>query len=1044
MNQKQWQLTEVPVAGVDTRSDPVLVASPKVLAADNVSLATPGRARKRNGTKQRAKLAKVSQLTGNNFCPRTVDVKDARWVTSEISGKVLAHVDNLLLAESQGQLLARGYLDQMRLSFGRPQWDSFNPAGPMLMCDLGVAGDVAVLAFLSALANRIQIGLYDLATGMLLHPIFAPSVSRTLPRVVSIPATGGALVFFCDAGTNLYAMPIPGAQARNTQWARVSTITPPLVAADMNGTRLYDVAVLGSRVVVTYYNAGGNIARMYVNAAGGVEGAVQTDAPAGVPVVLAISPTTDANGRLLIAWASDAGNTLKARDYNTDATLSANAAITTIDTLTSYKGVAIGVRSATWTILYETGGAALHNRVINRAEWLTSGAPTLDAIALRHASLSSKMWLDATTTRWYVVVTYESQTQPSAQVTYFVYAVKGTDAALDPGIFEEQSFVLVGMFWPGFAGGVTSLVGFAQIGYLPAVTVTGRTARLGLLYRSEQTSAGAIKAARSVTIEHAPADMQPAVQGPDGASYVPGGLLWRIDDTLNGSSSKWSTSEAGFTLDPENVTAIGAGGGSLTPSSSYAFRFMYRDFTTGERSTVLGSFVFATGAAQGTLNLTIPTLTHTLRQGVVIDVFRQVANAVQGAPYFYEGSVPNDPNSDTVAFASTLDDLTLQSRRRDYLTLGEVDEVAPPACSCIAFGQGRGALSGFDEDGSVWLTKQRGSGEPVRWSDLLLAQADHPVPGRPTALAWNGTDLIVFRARSIQVLSGRGPDNTGAATNPMEPAGIVSCEVGCRSARSLVRIPDGWLFQAVDGTYWQLGLDGKLLYIGADVETFTDDCRGAFTVQNKKQARFVTASRTLVYHYDTGMWAPWTLGAISAASLPDGTGLYLPSSASALILQDDAAGFKDNGAEYQMRVRPAWFRPQGIQGEFDVRRILINGGMEGAHRPLARIYYDYEPGFNECAQWTADTVVGTIVQGDGTSVFGGNSRLNVATQVYEFAIPVGRERCMAVAIELLDVPVGGTQTLGASFWITAVAYEWSPVEFAGGAGYRLEQARLAQ
>jgi hypothetical protein len=635
-----------------------------------------------------------------------------------------------------------------------------------------------------------------------------------------------------------------------------------------------------------------------------------------------------------------------------------------------------------------------------------------------------------------VVVAYEPQTQPSVQVSYFVYACRGVDDGADPGLYED-TWVLVGILWRGFAGGILT------IPFLATPVVSGRTVRLGLTWRAEQNEGAKINAARVVTIEHAPADMQAAVQGPDGASYVPGGLLWRIDETLNGAPPAWGVSEAGLALSPEvsAVTATPAAGGNITPSKTYLCRYYYRDIT-GERSTALGSVTVVMGGAQGTINHTVPTLTHTNRRKVVIDVFRTEGDPRADSPFHLAGTVANSRTADTVAFADTLSDATLRTRPRDPVTLGEADEVAPLACQVVAFGEGRGALAGIDDEGSIWLSKQRGPTEPVRWSDIMLTAADFPVPGRITAMAWNGPDLIVWRARSIQVLSGRGPDNSGNGAT-MEPARVISFEVGCRSARAHVRVQQGWLFQSLDGAYWLLDTSLQLTYVGADIEALDEACVGAFAVHALKQARFVTATRTHVVQYDGGGWTTWSRSGISAAALPDGTGLYLPSSASALLLQDDT-GFRDTGDEYAQRLRLAWFRPQGIHGEIAVRRILVAGGYTGTHHPLARISYDYEPGHQETFEWEAETVVGTVVQGDGVQVFGGPSRLDVATQVYQFAIPVARERCMAIGVELLDRSAGGESLLGDSFWVTAVAYEWAPVPVEGSSAYRLEERRLAE
>jgi hypothetical protein len=1032
-----WQLAELPIGGVDLRTDPMRVAPPKVLEADNVVLNTPGRASKRPGTRVRVSTARTTILPPQTLLasPRDVAVQDARWVGAEPSGRVLCHADGLLLADAgAGRWAVRGLLDQIRMTAGRSLADveGGSPGAPITQ--VGRAGRFIVVAWAPAdLGGSAGFMLLDGETLSPVTPVWGISARRL--RVVTLP--NSALIVYRLSAGNILAIPITEAFALEQNQTTFAGIT---VVADAADPAIFDVCTVNGRAVLAYLNGGGNIARCYIDAAGNLDGAIQTEAPGGgAPVAIAVHHG-DTNGRLLIAWGSDAGSTLRARDYNANATLTANAAQTTVDTATGYKQIAIAVRATTWTLIYETGDTVLHNRITQRATWDTSGAPVGPAATdrLRHASLRSRAWTDPGTGRAYVVLAYEAQTLPSAQVTYFVYAVKGGIADVDPTLYED-AWVLVGVLWPQFAGGG------CPVPVVSGVYLDGRVARLALPYRYEQTETDAKHALRLVTIEHAPSDMQTLVPGADGASYMPGGMLWRIDEALNAGGVVYAACEAGIVLSPEveGATATPGAAGALTPGASYNCRYYYRDLCTGERSTAINTKTVALGGAQNSISHTVPTLTHTnRRRRVVVEVWRTLPNPNDSSPFFFAAQANNSRTADTVVISDTLSDAALAKRPRDYLSFGEVDEVTPPACEVVAFGEGRAAVAGFDEDGTVFLSKQRGAGEPIRWSDLVLAVADHPTPGRVTAMAWSGPELVVWRRRSIQVLSGRGPDNTGQG-GTLQPAKVVSHELGCRSARTLVRIPSGWVFQADDGTYWQLGLAGELAYVGGEVEARRDLCTGAFALHAQKQVHFVSATGTLVYHYDANAWTTSTRTAISAAATPEGVGLYLPSRSSAKVLEDDPSSYRDSGVEYVQRLRLPWFRPAGIVGEFAVRRLLVAGRFDGPHAPRVRVYYDYEDGHNETFEWAAVEVVDAALQGDGVQVFGGPTRLE-STGVYRYAIGLARERCVAVGIEIFDRAVGGANLLGASFGISTVAYEWAPVAAGGSQAFRLEERRMAQ
>jgi len=58
-------------------------------------------------------------------------------------------------------------------------------------------------------------------------------------------------------------------------------------------------------------------------------------------------------------------------------------------------------------------------------------------------------------------------------------------------------------------------------------------------------------------------------------------------------------------------------------------------------------------------------------------------------------------------------------------------------------------------------------------------------------------------------------------------------------------------------------------------------------------------------------------------------------------------------------------------------------------------------------------------------------------------VPTGRERCLAIGVEIIDLGIGGPTPLDGSFWLAAVGYEWAPAEKEGSSAYRLEERRLA-
>lgn len=350
--------------------------------------------------------------------------------------------------------------------------------------------------------------------------------------------------------------------------------------------------------------------------------------------------------------------------------------------------------------------------------------------------------------------------------------------------------------------------------------------------------------------------------------------------------------------------------------------------------------------------LLCPTLRVTRRDNVNIGVFRTIADEQGGGQVAYRiGNIPNNPAVDSVAFLDTLSDAAILTGDVLYTSGGELENISPaPALTLVRHPtptSERVWLIDQDDPDLLWFSKEYQPGYAVAWSPELSLRIDKT--GGPTvAAATIDTSLALFKANSIFLVVGAGPDATGSPQSGSYTAQRVSSDVGCVSQDSVVLTNLGLMFQGAKGICL-LDRSGNVSYIGAPVEsyTLTGLVTSAVLSPDQGRVRFATdAEVTLVYDIQIGEWSVYTYGSNHALELStSGANVYTWVDDSGDVYQETPGTYVDPGATLvAMRVQTPWLHPgDAIQGFVRCWELLVLGQYLSAHGLTVEVAIDEDP-----------------------------------------------------------------------------------------------------
>ena len=420
--------------------------------------------------------------------------------------------------------------------------------------------------------------------------------------------------------------------------------------------------------------------------------------------------------------------------------------------------------------------------------------------------------------------------------------------------------------------------------------------------------------------------------------------------------------EQGFNYPPNTLFAA-QGTGSTGPFEStktynYVAVYSWTDIQGNVFKSALSAQASVTcTAAVTSVSVNIPPLLLSQKTDPYVELYRTEGNGSVFYKTMGDSSNTLDQTSkpiinttdgvDYLLFTDQTSDAKLIANELLYTEGGEVENVSPPSNSILASFKNRLFLAGLENKLELRYSKIVEANTGIGFNDTFSIIMTG-LGGNIVTLKGMDDKLVIFKENAIFFLSGDGPNNIGEQNTFIEPQ-LVSSDIGCAEANSVVLTPAGLFFKSNKGIYL-LERSLVLKYVGFPVDDFNNlTIKKADIYAKDNEVRFVTSDGPcLVYNYFRGFWSLYSnhKGQSSIVigddyyyvhSGPEGNSLY----------KQDASKYDDDGTPVNMVVETGWINPAGSQTAIRIYRMLLLGDYFSPHRLKISVAYDYNDVYSQ-------------------------------------------------------------------------------------------------
>lgn len=448
--------------------------------------------------------------------------------------------------------------------------------------------------------------------------------------------------------------------------------------------------------------------------------------------------------------------------------------------------------------------------------------------------------------------------------------------------------------------------------------------------------------------------------------------------------------------------------GSALSEGAYSYRFLYS--WTGPDGRVHRSEPSLPHAVQvagtGRVYITARAIT-TDKPKTELLIFRTEANGsiyyrCRGAdepPRFIDWDSTEAPST-AVVFFDEVPDSALITNEVLYTEGGELAAQPAPPCRFGCQHQNRLFLGGLEKPNRVVFSKAYREGFAPEFNEALAIDTGN-IGGNDTALASMDDKLIIFKERAILAVIGEPPNDLGQQWNYSEPQQVAS-DIGCIDWRSVAQTQDGLFFKSTRGIFL-LTRGLQTVYVGAAVEAYNGNTvTGAVVLSDTEQVRFYTAEgQCLVYNFQVrdeaglGQWSVLTNHAAIGAVLHDGQPVHVRADGALLRHTPDAYTDTDGVTSLgiAMTVETAWLKLASLSGFQRVRRAALLGTYRGPTMLRLTAVYDYADDFEDAAVFPLAPPL---------------------PNVFERRHHLKKQKCEAIRFRISEEPTAGSAGVGLS------------------------------
>lgn len=810
------------------------------------------------------------------------------------------------------------------------------------------------------------------------------SVLSTGTQPKTIAFQNQIFIFYTDAASRLFY--------RTVNPFNPTTISAPVsvVVDGYQGLNAfpYDVKVIGNKMFVAYLSsitATGEIDVFYYDSSFVKSSTFNVNNTAGIAINAgfhgAINVSTDSSSNVWITWA----NGVDIRTAAVSFTLSGAVLSTTlIDTANVSSITAIESNThLTMLICYEVVNATSYNEQ-TRYTTLSSAGVSGANITIRSVGIASKAY--KFNNNIYLNTAYQSKLQS----TDFIFLVSNATTVL-------STPVIVGKCTPSTGGGLstngmaaettTISTGVFKFANLQAGKILSEANTLFTLFGVNSTQLTFLPSNNFINTTQA------------NTLLIVGGILQGYDGV--------STTELGFHIFPEDVSyspgIFGATGNLSTGTYQYITQWewtdnsgqIYRsapsipvscDVIAGQGVVIVGPSLRLTSKPT---NISI-VISRTSANG---STFNRITSTL--APLY------NDTTIDKWIFVDSLSDSDALANELNYTTGNVLANIAPPANSIITTYNNRVFLAGLSDKLNMWYSQtvvdnSNKNTIPPQFCEELNMAID-PRGGNITALGVLNQSLIIFKSNNIFSIQGNGPDATGNNNDYGDPT-LITSDVGCINANSVVICPLGLMFQSNKGIYL-LDQGSNVTYIGAPVEAYNSYNITSSALHTEFNQVIFTTSQgvALVYDYYFKQWATWTNHYAQDCVVYNNKVAFI-TSAGKVYLQNQTL-FTDAGSPVLLSFTLPNLAFAGLQGFNRVFRCFILGTYKGPHLLNVNVAYDYSDAFTQSTTITPTTNLSTW--GSDTN-WGSGQFWGGQYKIYQFRVDFAIQKCTAIRIQVTD------------------------------------------
>lgn len=453
-------------------------------------------------------------------------------------------------------------------------------------------------------------------------------------------------------------------------------------------------------------------------------------------------------------------------------------------------------------------------------------------------------------------------------------------------------------------------------------------------------------------------------------------------------------SELGFVSPPIVYELIAAPGGGVPAGTYvYAVTFSYTDLLGNVYESAPGFSASITTVATGVIGVRF--LPCVSRRGVKVNAVKLYRRDTDG---IFKLTNTSSFGINTISDTST----SISSNATLYTTGGVLENDPPPPANIFTTHADRVFCVNEERPVEVYFSKKIQRGVGIHFSSFLfftVADNKNKTYERVTGLGSLDDKFIILKNQSLFAVFGDGPNELGVGSFS-EPK-LISADVGCRDARSVVSTAEGLMFMSSKGIYL-LTRSLETVYIGAEVERFNnEEITSAILLPNKNQVQFTTRSGVrLTYSYFYRQWS-WSLNREAQSAVTwKNKETHLKSNG---LVRVENNTFLDINIPITQKIGTSWIKLNGIQNFQRIYRIMMLGSFKSPHKVSVKIYYDFEDYVWETVTVTpmASGYNATTKPTNEEIYNGGNDG------IYQYEIQLSRQKCQALKIEISDFDQAG-------------------------------------